>query len=150
MINNHKFAAAIKFRKIVISTALFLFTPDNHLYLTKIIDVDPLKDSNGQMPPRLIMTKKMNTTTYTITGEGLTKKFGRNNLFRDIALSVATGRSLPLQVGKAGIKVSAGIPVHFSNNREGTSTKSYSQVTLEMESHWCRYDTMSCIIWPNS
>jgi heme exporter protein A len=59
-------------------------------------------------------TGKMDTAGYTIKGEGLAKKFGRNNLFRDIALSVATGRSLcitgPNGSGKSTLlKILAGL-----------------------------------------
>lgn len=38
----------------------------------------------------------MDTAKYTITGEGLAKKFGRNGLFKDISLTVATGQSLSI------------------------------------------------------
>ncbi len=41
-------------------------------------------------------TEKMNTAPYTITGEGLARKFGRNTLFKDICLSLSTGESLSI------------------------------------------------------
>jgi heme exporter protein A len=42
----------------------------------------------------LYQTGTMDTAKYTITGNDLSRKFGRNTVFKNINLSVATGRSL--------------------------------------------------------
>jgi ABC-type multidrug transport system ATPase subunit len=60
------------------------------------------------------MTGMMSTAPYSITGEGLAKKFGRSTLFKGINLSVATGESLsitgPNGSGKSTLmKILAGI-----------------------------------------
>ncbi len=59
-------------------------------------------------------TGKMDTAKYTIKGEEITKKFGRNTIFKNINLSVTTGGSLcitgPNGSGKSTLlKILAGL-----------------------------------------
>jgi heme exporter protein A len=59
-------------------------------------------------------TGKMDTAKYTIKGEEIAKKFGRNTIFKDINLSVTTGESLcitgPNGSGKSTLlKILAGL-----------------------------------------
>lgn len=44
----------------------------------------------------MIATGDMERSKYTISGEGLAKKFGRNALFRNINLALETGQSLSI------------------------------------------------------
>lgn len=63
----------------------------------------------------------MSSASYRISGQGLTKKFGRNTLFKDISLSAATGESLsitgPNGSGKSTLmKILAGIQKPTAGN----------------------------------